>query len=235
MHKFYLTKIDHAEGYLNHDDEYHLLKVLRQQVGDQFIGIYASQKYLCKIINCKPLSITVMQQFNEDTTNPFNLNVYLASVKPAAMELAIVKACELNVHHFYIFNSQWSQGNIVHNLARYEKLIKVASQQANRNHLMQISYLAEISDLKTSLEGNELNLIADFHEPSSGLTPLICNPTTKRIGLIVGPEAGFSENDISALKTPNSHIINLTKTILRAETAVLYLVSIVSDLKLRRA
>ena len=41
----------------------------------------------------------------------------------------------------------------------------------------------------------------------------------KRIGIVVGPEGGFEEDEISKLKEEGAHIITLGKRILRTETA----------------
>ncbi|MDE6473087.1 MAG: RNA methyltransferase, partial [Ureaplasma sp.] len=53
---------------------------------------------------------------------------------------------------------------------------------------------------------------------------------TKKIALIVGPEGGFTNDEIIQLQNfKNLKLISLTKTILRSETASLYALSIINN------
>ena len=56
-----------------------------------------------------------------------------------------------------------------------------------------------------------------------------CKQLTK-IGVVIGPEGGFSEEEITKLKSlPQARIVSLSKTILRSETAALYCLAVIID------
>ncbi len=52
----------------------------------------------------------------------------------------------------------------------------------------------------------------------------------ERILVLVGPEGGIDPSEIAFLKTKNAEIVDLGERILRAETASLYLLSVLSFL-----
>ena len=49
------------------------------------------------------------------------------------------------------------------------------------------------------------------------------------VSIIVGPEGGFSPNEIELMKKYNLNFCNLGKRILRSETAVLHMLSIINE------
>lgn len=230
MQKYLINKIiDNNVSFVD-DQTHHIVNVMRNKVGSQIIGLDKNQKYLCEIISLKPLRAKILSKIDEIIKNDFELNVFQASIKPTHMEFAIIKACELNANNFYIFNANLSQKNIVHNLERYTKLMMNACQQCSRTDFMNIEFIDNINELKIKFELNEINLIAHFSDKKIDINHLIHKKN--KIGIIIGPEGGWDDRDFDYIKSEKSHIINLTKTILRSETATLYLLSVVNYIKL---
>ncbi len=235
MQKYFIKKIVNDSVSFLPEDEHHILKVMRCVIDDKVIAIDKNgNKYLCAITSLDPLRATIKEKIIEDTTNPFELNVFQPTIKPSHLELSIQKACEMNVNNFYIFNSELSQGNIKHNLVRYEKIVKEACEQSNRNKLMQIKIIDSNQALIELLALNDINLIAHFSNDAQDVSQCL-NANTKKIGIIVGPEGGLTTKDLEIISQANPHhsIINLTKTILRSETATIYLCSVVSYVMLK--
>ncbi len=235
MQKYFIKKIVKDSVSFLSEDEHHILKVMRCKIDDEVIAIDTNgNKYLCVIASLDPLRATIKEKIIEDTTNVFELNVFQPTIKPSHLELAIQKACEMNVTNFYIFNSELSQGNIKHNLTRYEKIIKEASEQANRNKLMNLHIVESNKDLSQLLQHNDINLIAHFTDQPCDVGQHL-NASTKKIGIIVGPEGGLTIKDLKLIQDANKNhtIVNLTKTILRSETATIYLCSVVSYVMLK--
>lgn len=230
MQKYLINKIrDNIASFID-DQTHHIINVMRNKVGSQLIGLDNNQQYLCEIISIKPLRAKIINKIDIVVKNDFELNVFQASIKSAHMDLSIIKACELNTNNFYIFNANLSQKNIVHNLERYKKLMLNACQQCSRTDFMNIELINNIDDLKTKLELNDVNLIAHFSDKKLDIAELIHDKN--KIGIITGPEGGWNVNDFDYLKSEKNHIINLTKTILRSETATMYLLSVVNYIKL---
>ena len=226
MHKFFAKKIINNLVSFNYDDENHIINVLRYKVGQELIVNFNSERFLCCIVSIKPLRAKIIKKLVINENN-FILNVYIASIKIPSIELAIKKSVELGVNSFNIFYASLSQKNIKHNLDRYYKIVESCSKQSNRNKLMDIKI---IDDITNKIKINDINLVADFNDNSTNLVELINSKKPNSIGIIIGPEGGFSTEDLIKLKSNNTYIINLTNTILRSETALIYVVSIIDFL-----
>lgn len=53
------------------------------------------------------------------------------------------------------------------------------------------------------------------------------NTEYKKINLIIGPEGGFSEEEVKKLKKHNAKVVNLGRRILRTETAAIVLTALI--------
>ena len=235
MQKYFVKKIVGDIVSFIEQDDVHITKVMRLNVGDNIIAIdNNSKKFKCSITSLSPVRARILEQIYEDTTNNFCLNVYQASIKSNHMEIAIAKACELNVTNFFIFESNLSQKNYNHNLERYKRIIKESSEQSNRNKMMNIELINSSEDLLNLLNKNDFNVIAEVYE-NNNRTMFEQSQSFNNIGVVIGPEGGFNQNDIEFFLKIKSkkEFLNLTKTILRSETALIYLVSVVSYFMLR--
>ncbi|MGL4951658.1 MAG: RsmE family RNA methyltransferase [Mycoplasma sp.] len=231
MQKVFALSINNDNVILSDEDKYHFEKVLRFKTNTEFISIFENKKYLCHVDCIKPFSAKVNKELNEDINNEFEMNIFHSSIKPNHLEISIVKACEMNVNNFYIFQSSLSQNNIKHNLERYKKLIKSAAEQSNRSSLMNIEIINN-DDLIKKIQINDLTIVAHLcGTKNKEINNLL--KSKQKIGIIIGPEGGFNKNDIMFFDQFNVEYLHLTKTILRAETAALYLISIISFLKLK--
>lgn len=231
MQKIFIDKNDFSDLIkLSDDKSKHLSKVLRMKIGDEIIVISNNEKYLFNIISFKPCLIKKNKKLELSTSNAFELNAIFAAIKTKNLELAVKKAVELNVNNFYIFYFNYSQGNEKYNLERLKNIIISATEQSNRDSLMNLEIIGE-NKLKNILNSNDINFIAHFSNNNSHIINKI-KQRHKKISLIIGPEGGFSEEDLSLLSNKNSCIINLTKTILRSETALFYGLSIINEFKL---
>ncbi|MGL4950606.1 MAG: 16S rRNA (uracil(1498)-N(3))-methyltransferase [Mycoplasma sp.] len=232
MQKVFVKSIEQNNVSLDQQDIHHLTNVMRLKENSQFIAIHNFKKYLVSIKSINPFNVVIIEELQDNSKNDFILNVFQSNIKPNHIEISIIKACEMNVDNFYIFNSSLSQGNIKHNIDRYLKLIKSASEQSNRCSLMNLIVLNSQNELEEKLNENDINILAHLTiDKNKNLETKLS--TNKSIGLIVGPEGGFNEKDLSFFNKFDVEYLHLTNTILRSETALLYLISIISFLKLK--
>lgn len=235
MQKYFINKIVNNVVSFQKQDELHITKVMRYKIDDKIIVIdNNSRKYVASLSSLNPLRAKIINEILDDVTNPCELNVFQASIKPNHMEIAISKACELNVTNFYIYNSNLSQNNIKHNLERYKRIIKESAEQSNRNTLMNIELVTK-NEFINLVNQNDINIIAEIYQDNSEIS-LEQKNNFKKIGIVVGPEGGFNNDDINFLNQIKTRFqyLKLTKTILRSETALIYLLSVVSYFILRK-
>lgn len=232
MQKYFVNKIIDNIVSFDETNQKHIVKVMRMKIGNQLISINNNKKYLCELISIEPVRAKIIEEIINDTKNNFELNIFLSSIKESRIEIAIAKATELNANNFYIFNSKLSQNNIKHNFIRYEKIIKESAEQSNRVDLMQIKFIEE-DELLQLLKLNDINFIAHLYDKENKISEYLL-PTFNKIGIIIGPEGGFNNEDIDFFSLENVKIIKLSKTILRTETAVIYMLSVINELMLRK-
>lgn len=207
----------------------HILKVLKMTIGDKIVIICDGKKFLSEIYAINPLKLKIVNEIYENNDNNFIINIYFGAIKAKNLELAIKKATELNATNFYVYYFQYSQNSEKYNLERINTIIKSSAEQSNRNSLMNFEILNK-DQLTNSLKENDINFIAHFVEKKNYIINNF-KKSNNKIGVLVGPEGGFSEEDLNLIKQNNNCIISLTQSILRSETALIYILSILNEMK----
>ena len=108
---------------------------------------------------------------------------------------------------------------------RYETIVKEASEQCERTVLPEIIEPLNLKNIDfTKYDKVLLAYERENHEYrlSDALKDV---SKTQNIMIIIGPEGGFSEKEIEFLRSKEIQFVSLGKTILRAETAAIYLLS----------
>lgn len=148
----------------------------------------------------------------------FNINK-----KFVHFEFALQKATELGVNEIIPFTSEYtdkSNLNVMQNKSRLEKIILEASQQSFRNKIPKLLPLHTFNQI---LDYPYQKIIAyEKQDKSEKLDNLSFEKT---LICIVGPEGGFNFNEIKKALEKNAKIVALTKSILRSETALIYMLS----------
>lgn len=238
MQKVFASRLKNDTFSFYEDDVYHLLKVLKIQLTDPIICIYESQKYLCEIVSLNPLLAQIKQVLNEDNEfRKIELKLFQAVIKPKHMEWILAKATELGVNQIYPVCCERSQSNNLLKLNRMQTIVETAAKQSSRNQIPMVYEPAGFSDLKSKLTACEL-LIVPFEKREDQNLGLVLDKLPKipaTIGILVGPEGGFSHSEVEWLKfQKNIVLVSLTKTILRSDTASFYTTSLVVNELLKR-
>ncbi|MBN0919311.1 16S rRNA (uracil(1498)-N(3))-methyltransferase [[Mycoplasma] gypis] len=200
----------------------HHLKVARQ-FNKNFICVFEEEFYECRYEDKKAFIINKLD-LNHEFKNRVALAVPLITWKN--FELVLQKATEMGVTDFYPFVSQYSELKMEEynrKIDRFEKIIFEASQQSFRNK-QPILHNCENFDKILTLEFKNKYLA---HEKSSATNELLYPSDSL---FVIGPEGGFSDNEVSLAQKNNFNIIKLTKTILRAETACLYVIARIQEI-----
>lgn len=219
---------------LDLDDSKHVVKVLRHQINDEIVVVFEAQKYLTKIIALAPNVICeIIKPVSQNNELPVKVTLVMALLKEQKFDLVIQKAVELGVHRIVPIQLQYCVSVVNNKTAekvnRWQKIAKAAAKQSNRNIIPEVTKVVKnIQELKQYQ--SDANFVAyeneNFADWSKNLTK------TKSITVVIGPEGGISNNELASLKKLNYTNISLGPTILRAETAPLYFLSVVNYLSL---
>lgn len=209
------------------DDFYHLKVVLRQNVNDTIICIGSNNKYICKIKNIlKDKAICEIISIEKNNDNFIKISIFQAEIKQDKFELIIQKANELGVTELTPFKSKFSQNYYLEN--KYERFNKIAlesSKQCVRSNPIVINKIISFNEMQEKLKVFDLVIFA-YEKSKNSLKDYLKNKICNSVAIIVGPEGGFSEEEVLILKEKYLDI-SLGNQILRAETACLFLSSII--------
>lgn len=220
---------------LTEEDNRHLLKVMRARKGEQIEVVADDKVYLCEIETVRPLSIVTIKELKENNELPNYVILVAALLKGDKMDYVLQKATELGVSEIVLLESERTivkvkqqQTNL--RLGRYQRILKEAAEQSKR---CRIPYIQNIITFDRIIEIEaDLKLIA--YEGSQGTTKMLNKKIDslkpgKRVAVIIGPEGGFSSDEVGFAKHCGFTPVGLGKRILRAETASIYTLSVIAN------
>lgn len=231
--KYFVNQlIDNNQIILENQEFNHLIKVMRKQVGDEITftdGKGNNFDTILKEIKHEKAIFEVVNIYQEKDID-FEILVCVGLMKGDKNEFVIQKCAELGVSKLAFFESEYCIAKSKDNkIERYNKISLEASKQCGRSINMEVLPTIKFKELKELLKSYD-KVICAYEKGGERLNNFSLEKSQK-IALIIGSEGGFSENEILFLKQNNTEIATLGKRILRAETAVITLTSIVMSLK----
>ena len=205
---------------LSQEHLHYLIRVMRMQDGSRirlFNGKDGEYIFQIRIISKKQVNAVRGEKIREQKVICTRVRLYCPLIKKDRFSMMIEKAVELGVSDIYPFTSDRTQISKV-NIEKTKKQIIEASEQCERMdipNLHDVQPLPSLGIVKPTYCALERQNNDVFHPASCG-----------DIGVIIGPEGGWSDRDIEILNdTPSIIKTSLGDTILRAETAAIFMLS----------
>ncbi len=236
MERFF-AKIQNDMVFLAKDDEHHLLNVMRAKVGEKVEAVDEGELYLAQIKKINPLEIKVVEHISRDTELGVKLIIGFSLLKGGHDELVLMKGTELGAYAFLPFVSERTIIRLddkerKKRQERFQKIVNGASSQSKRLFTPEVFPIMNYKDaLKYAADKRFIayeNLSDGTFNLPSELKAL--NKDDKAL-VLVGPEGGFSPNEVQNAMDSGFVTLSLGRRILRAETASIYLASVFSLLE----
>lgn len=235
-----ITDISDDICVLDRENTNYIKNVLRHRAGHQIIVFDGASEALGVYDGKNSIKITKM--LRENVVQPV-LKLAIAHIKQARFEWLVEKATEIGVSEIFLLDTKFSQ-NKIRNLERARKIAIEAARQCNR---VTIPKIHEPIKLDAFIEQHkneawafgaigEACLNADTPSSHGCAKKRIANNINiyrtnehnehnqnideKIIGIVIGPEGGFEENESKKLIN-HFYAVTLSPNILRAETAAL--------------
>jgi 16S rRNA (uracil1498-N3)-methyltransferase len=215
---------------LDADDAYHVRTVLRMRAGDSVSVLDGSgQEYpgIIEEIQKQRVHVSLGQPRRPGTEPSCRITVAQALPRMAEkMEQILQHGTEIGVSAFWACQTTRSLTHFegdrqTKRLERWGKIIKSAAEQAHRALLPPLRADGSLKDVLESARSYDLAIIA---EPGAAM-PLreALSPLTAGAGvlLIIGPESGFTEDELEDSCRAGVSTVSLGPRILRTETAAL--------------
>jgi 16S rRNA (uracil1498-N3)-methyltransferase len=196
-----------------------LKNVLRKQRGDKIILFNNSEKearaQIKELLKDK-VGVEIFEITVPARETKIFVSLFCSVLKKDNFELVAQKATEIGVREIVPFLCQNSVKTQL-NFSRLEKIVKEAAEQSQRTTIPKISQILPFTEAVFKTKDFDLKILFDVKGEKISLP----KKRIEKIALFVGPEGGFSAEEVELAKKNNFQIFNLGKLTLRAETAAI--------------
>lgn len=219
---------------------HHVSTVLRKKAGDVIYvfngGEAAEYESDITFIKKSTVRVQLKEKHIVDNESPLQLTLYQGISRGDHMDTSIQKAVELGVQNIVPIICERSQIKLNANvldkkMQHWQNIMISATQQSWRCYVPTLHAPTPFADAlanKAIENHEEYTLLFDTEDAH----PIESKTLThaKSVGCWIGPEGGFTSEEVDAAKSSNADIVNLGKRILRTETATISALSIVQFL-----
>lgn len=222
--------------FMQGSDVNHIRNVLRMKSGEDVrVNDGRGKTYLCCISSYEEQTavLDILKGLDSDTELPSRIILFQGLPKGDKMEWIVQKAVELGAYSIVPFAAKRSvvkldEKKAAKKQARWQLIAKGAAEQSGRG------IIPEVSTVRTFAEAlgmaGDLDVVLIPYELEEGmketarvLENIECGQS---VGIFIGPEGGFEEEEVERAKAAGAHAVTLGKRILRTETAGLTALSI---------
>jgi len=236
MPRFYVPQPEIEKGMLTIEggEARHIRRVLRLKVGEEIVIFDGSGKeYEGTIVGEKAFSVVVMIQniHASERESPLEITLAQSLLKGEKMDYLIQKTTELGVAGVVPFFSTHSvplldKSNGLKRHHRWERIAMEASKQCGRGIVPKIKPLRRYSEVLKAAPLDSIRLLL-WEKGEIRLKEVLTESEgKKKVFFIIGPEGGFSKEEVENARKAGFIPITLGERILRSETASLCLLSI---------
>jgi 16S rRNA (uracil1498-N3)-methyltransferase len=207
-------------------DLFHQVKdVLRMRPGHCLILSDGKlNEALIEVLSFKKNSfkVKILEERKNDKEPERDVILYCSILKKQNFELVVQKATEIGIKEITPIVSQ----RVVKTNLRFDrlnKIIKEAAEQSGRGLLTKLNKILNFQEaVKEASKNNDLNILFDQKgEEIKGEISRVENKKARRIGVFIGPEGGWSQEEIQLVKDKKFKILSLGKLTFRSETAAI--------------
>ncbi|HHW56227.1 MAG TPA: 16S rRNA (uracil(1498)-N(3))-methyltransferase [Clostridia bacterium] len=237
MRKIFIDKgnIKGKLAYIKGEDYHHLVTVLRLKRGDKIIasdGLTEYDAYIEEIKKGK-LILFLEGELESNAESPLEISLFQGLPKSDKLEFIIQKGTEIGVKRFIPVITQFSvvdikKANIDKKIDRWRKISEEACKQSGRTSVPEICVPILFEEAIGQVNEFDLCIIPYEKEEKIRLKEILQNvKENKKIAIFIGPEGGFSQQEIELALKKGIKPVSLGPRILRTETAAIVVSSIV--------
>jgi 16S rRNA (uracil1498-N3)-methyltransferase len=209
---------------LEQQASHHLARVLRAHIGDEvFLFNGDGGEFVGRISGITKQDVTVELHMFVDASNesPLSIHLGICISKGDRMDLVMQKATELGVSQITPLLSERSQIKrnkeaLEKKLRHWQQVVVSACEQSGRNYVPQVNHVENSIDWFETCDSQAKLILDPFCDRNTETIQQVDS-----VALAIGPEGGFSEQEISCANACGFNGLNLGPRILRTETAPL--------------
>lgn len=212
-------------------DVNHIRNVLRMKPGEKIrVSNQKGQDYLCSISELSDDFVQADILDSEAANTELSAKIYLFQALPKGdrMETVIQKAVELGVHEIIPVSMKYCVVKLDAKKAenkrkRWQAIAESAAKQSKRSLIPVVREVMNFDEAVAYAKSFKVNLVPYENERGMAVTRKVIEALKPddTISVMIGPEGGFSAEEIEKVKQENMKIISLGKRILRTDTAAI--------------
>lgn len=239
MYKFFVEPEQIVEDtvFITGEDVNHIVHVLRMKKGEQvLVSTSNDREYMCEItaLEEEAVQLKLLDVYGSNRELPIEVTLYQALPKGDKMETVIQKMVELGAVRIVPVVTkrcvvQLDQKKAAKKVARWNAISEAAAKQSKRNKIPEV--MMPMSFAEALFDAKKLEAALIPYENAEGMEQARCmvdEAAKKRsLGIFIGPEGGFTEQEIEKSQQNGVKPISLGHRILRTETAGMMLMSVI--------
>ncbi|KXG78518.1 Ribosomal RNA small subunit methyltransferase E [Fervidicola ferrireducens] len=212
------------------EDAHHIANVLRMGKGDD-LQISNGRDTVCKaqivevLFGGKKIKVKIIEKNNFEMRGP-RITLFQGVPKGQKFDFILQKNTELGVAEFVPVITKRTvveidRKKMKSRTERWQKIVKEAAKQCRRPDLPKVHGPVDFDECVAALKKYPLVLVPWEEERKIFLKPFLSSFSEKirEIAVLIGPEGGFSEDEIKKARESGAVTVSLGKRILRTETA----------------
>jgi 16S rRNA (uracil1498-N3)-methyltransferase len=225
--RFIADEVDGDRAALVGEHAAHLAKVLRAQVGQQFDVAANGSVRRGEISSVSSVRVEFLLHEIVDAavSDQRKITLLLSIFKFDRLEWAIEKAVELGVSTIVPVIAHRTESHLASSAAkrveRWRRIARESSQQSRRNTEPEIASPIKLQDAVANQPGTRV-LLSEHEKPERvSLKKIIAEHQTGPLTLAIGPEGGWTQEEVDLFKKSGWLFASLGSTVLRVETATI--------------
>ncbi len=210
------------------DHAAHLARVLRARVGQRFDIAAGGRVRSGRVTSVSDTRVEFELGGVVEAAPAAQVTVLLAIFKFDRMEWAIEKLTELGVARIVPLVARRTDPRLAAAAARrVERWRRIALEAAEQSRRASPPEIAAPARLKEALAGTDgLRIVLAESEDLRSLKEALASPATQPLVLAIGPEGGWTEDELASFSAAGWLTASLGPNILRAETAAIAAVAV---------
>ncbi len=204
------------------EDVSHITKVLRLREGDTFTVCDGMRHdYLCSLeaADKKTVTAKILEEQENTAEPPCFITLYQGLPKASKLDYIVQKCVEIGVSRIVpmLTDRVVKEGN-----PKRERLAKIAleaAKQSGRGIVPDVGTPVSFAEAVEGAKRAELSFIPYECETKRSLKAAMRDKKPETVSVLIGPEGGFTEDEINRASSAGIVSVTLGRRILRTETA----------------
>jgi len=217
---------DKQKVVLDREETHHLSRVLRLGPGSRVVvcdGRGRAAAAVVQTLGSEGAILRLEEEGFPQRESPLGVTLGLALAKGEAMDQAVRQATEMGVQRIIPFVSTYSEKfgpeRAERRLARWQRQAQESLKSCQRLYLPEISSVQDFSGVLAGPE--EAKFLCYEEKRSGGLRSDLGRARPAGVRVLIGPEGGFTPEEVKQAKEAGFRIMSLGPRRLRVETAAL--------------